>query len=43
MRSGPGAVTSRPRMRIEPSTGAMNPPTAFSSVDLPQPEGPRIT
>jgi hypothetical protein len=43
MRSGPGCVTRRPSRRISPSTGGMNPPTAFSSVDLPQPEGPSST
>jgi hypothetical protein len=34
-------VTGRPPIVILPLTGAMNPPIAFSSVDLPQPEGPR--
>src|SRR5207253_5707614 len=32
-----------PVRRTSPSTGWMSPPTAFSSVDFAQPEGPRIT
>ena len=36
-----GALTAAPSMAIAPSLGAINPATIRSSVDLPQPEGPR--
>ena len=39
----PGALIETSLSRISPSTGRMKPPTAFSKVDLPQPEGPRMT
>src|SRR6266498_846211 len=40
-RSGPGSLTRLPSARISPEVGATNPATALSSVDFPQPEGPR--
>ena len=43
MRSEPGRSICLPARRICPSTGCMNPATAFNSVDLPQPEGPSST
>jgi hypothetical protein len=43
IRSGPGPVIGLPPIVILPLTGSMKPPIAFSRVDLPQPDGPRIT
>src|SRR5262249_40366994 len=43
MRSEPGRSIDLPDSRIAPSTGAMKPATALSSVDLPQPDGPSST
>src|SRR5688572_9889248 len=39
-RSGAGPVTGRPSTRTVPVVGARKPATMFSSVDLPQPDGP---
>src|SRR4051794_30041946 len=40
-RSGPAPVTRLPFATISPAVGAMKPATALSSVDFPQPDGPR--
>ena len=39
---GARAVIGVPFSRMRPRPGAMKPATAFSSVDLPHPDGPRI-
>src|ERR1700730_14635345 len=39
-RSGCGSRTRLPKARISPEVGCVNPAMAFSSVDLPQPDGP---
>ena len=36
-------MTGVPFSRIGPSTGLMKPATAFSRLDLPQPDGPSST
>ena len=41
-RSGPGRVTGLPSSRICPAVGVSRPATRRSSVDLPQPDGPRM-
>ena len=41
-RSAPGPVTSRPSSVTRPLVGRSRPATMRSSVDLPQPEGPRM-
>ena len=41
-RSGPGRVTGLPSSRTCPAVGVSSPATRRSSVDLPQPDGPRI-
>jgi len=41
-RSGPGPVTGTPSRRTRPSVGVSSPATIRSSVDFPQPEGPRM-
>src|SRR5205085_3579479 len=41
-RSGPGPVTTAPFTRTAPLLGVTKPPTIYRSVDLPQPDGPRI-
>jgi len=40
-RSGPGAVTGAPSSITRPVLGESSPATMRSSVDLPQPDGPR--
>jgi hypothetical protein len=42
-RPGAGPRGRRPPSRMEPPAGGTRPATARSSVDLPQPEGPRTT
>src|SRR5487761_1462181 len=42
MRSGPGPETGLPASEMTPSTGCKKPPTAFSRLDFPQPEGPSM-
>src|SRR5262245_18074724 len=41
-RSGPGPVTALPLTATLPLLGATKPPTTYSRVDLPHPEGPRM-
>src|ERR1700756_2589755 len=41
-RSAPGALTGAPSSNTRPEVGASSPATTRSSVDLPQPDGPRI-
>ena len=41
-RSGPGRVTGLPSSRTWPVVGVSSPATRRSSVDLPQPDGPRM-
>ena len=41
-RSGPGPVTSAPSSSTRPWVARSRPATMRSSVDLPQPEGPRM-
>src|SRR6266404_4689885 len=41
-RSAPGALTGMPSSSTRPAVGASSPATIRSSVDLPQPDGPRI-
>src|SRR6266508_2231453 len=41
-RSAPGALTGAPSSSTRPDVGASSPATIRSSVDLPQPDGPRI-
>ena len=41
-RSGPGRVTALPSSNTRPSLGASRPATILSSVDFPQPDGPRM-
>ena len=41
-RSAPGAVTGEPSSTTRPVVGVSRPATMRSSVDLPQPDGPRI-
>src|SRR6266511_6431365 len=41
-RSAPGALTGAPSSRMCPDVGASRPATIRNSVDLPQPDGPRI-
>ena len=41
-RSAPGALTTAPSSSTRPDVGASSPATILSSVDLPQPDGPRI-
>src|SRR5438132_3441397 len=41
-RSAPGALTGVPSSRMRPDVGASSPATIRNSVDLPQPDGPRI-
>src|SRR5436190_3358319 len=41
-RSGPGALTGLPSRVIRPVVGWSSPATSRNSVDLPQPEGPRM-
>src|SRR5579884_294911 len=43
IRSAPGSRASRPSNSSVPAVGRTKPATALSSVDLPQPEGPRRT
>src|SRR3989344_8342734 len=39
-RSGPGLTTRAPSSFTDPAVGLTKPATQFSSVDLPQPDGP---
>src|SRR5437868_12673228 len=41
--AGGSAVTSRPPIRMRPSSAASRPATSRNVVDFPQPEGPRRT
>ena len=41
-RSGPGSATGLPSSRMRPVVGRSSPATSRSSVDFPQPEGPRM-
>ena len=41
-RSAPGPVTALPSSRMRPVVGVSSPATMRSSVDLPQPDGPRM-
>ncbi len=41
-RSAPGPVTSWPSSSTRPVVGVSSPATMRSSVDLPQPDGPRM-
>src|SRR5262245_65508324 len=39
-RSGPGPAILSPSISIDPVSTGKNPPIRYSSVDLPQPDGP---
>jgi hypothetical protein len=41
-RSGPGPITGLPFRMMRPVVGRSSPATSRSSVDLPQPDGPRM-
>ena len=41
-RSAPGRVTGAPSSSTRPAVGVSSPATMRSSVDLPQPDGPRM-
>src|SRR3979490_1417494 len=41
-RSGPGESAGLPSTRTSPSVGVTRPAATFSSVDLPQPDGPTM-